>query len=160
MRVVILKSRQSDDLQQFTGSEKGRCGVFPLTLQSEQDVAEHRSPGKQRRLLEHHGSVATRSFNRPPIQKQLPFAGDDYPGHHIEKGRFTTAARSNDADKLVLIDGEINLGKCTHRFTESSLEVVNADSGGLQLGCLSHINLPVLPVEIESDRLGLVRILE
>ncbi len=97
-------------------SSSNVAALLALDARAESDVVAHRQPGKQRRLLEHHGAVGPRRPGRRTLDGHAPAgrlleAGDD-----VEQGGFAAARRPEQRNEFTVADREIDAGQRRHRI--------------------------------------------
>src|SRR5437867_3914506 len=66
----------------------------------------------QRRLLENHTTIGTRSLNDPAVDKSLSGSRIFEPGDDVEQGRLAATRRTQQANEIVRIDVEVDIVQC------------------------------------------------
>src|SRR5258707_845334 len=82
----------------------------PTHAQAESHIVDGAQPAEKRILaLKDHGTVRSGTFDRPPGEGEHARGRLQEPRHQIEHRRFSTSARSEEAEELALTEGEVQM---------------------------------------------------
>ena len=91
-------------------------------LQTEFDVGEHGTPGEQSEGLKHHGPLGPGSGHFSAFNQDFSAIVGKQAVDYLQQGCLAATARTDDAHKFILTDGEIHIRK--------SLNLRGAVAGG------------------------------
>src|SRR5690242_13308679 len=100
MRVVLGKLRQAHLLEHFTTGLSSRSLVQTLHFETESHVFEHRFPGEQRVLLEHHATVRAWRPHGLIGHQDLARADSRETGDRTDDGRLAATRWPEHAHEL------------------------------------------------------------
>ena len=93
---------QANHAQVVLGQLASRCSGHAARPGPELDVLQHRVPGEQRVLLEHHAAVRAGAADGLAVDENRTTGRADEAGGHVEQRRLATAARPEQALEAVL----------------------------------------------------------
>src|SRR5271167_1673606 len=103
-----------------------------LELQTELDVAQHRSPRVKADILKYDRAVGSRCIHDPTIDQDAALIGLDQSIDDTKQRRLTAPARTNHRDEIALRDGQTDTVKgrdadhvVLHRLEERLMDVVD-----------------------------------
>jgi hypothetical protein len=85
----------------------GAGAVFATHLEAEGDVAEHRQPGQQPRLLEDHGAVGADAMHRFAVDRHPAAIGHFETGQHAQQRGLARSRRADDDKAFAGADVEV-----------------------------------------------------
>src|SRR5262249_10773424 len=111
----------------------------PLDTQAIFDIAIRGHPREKRVLLEHYAAIGSRPPDLDVIELEYAAARCDEARCHVEKGRFTAAARADDTNELAagdikgyVLNGEEGAG----RGGELAQDMCSAKAAGHGAACV------------------------
>jgi len=102
-------------------------------LDAVDDVAQHRAPGQQARLLEDEGPIRARTGDRPSVEDQRPAGQRKETVDRVEERGLAAARRTDDAHELAFADFEVRAVDGEEVILAPAASVVHRHAARLEL---------------------------
>src|ERR1700674_644863 len=99
MRMVVLESLETHQLDIASGPHREVLSAPALQFQSETDVIKHSPPGHQRKILKHDCAVTSWTRNRFSVDPYASAGGLHQAGDRQQQAAFPAAAGAHDGDE-------------------------------------------------------------
>jgi hypothetical protein len=117
-------------------------------LQTELYVREHRTPGEQSKGLKNHSAIRSWGRDSLSIDQNLAAIMGNETVDNFKQRSFAASAWADDADKLILTDGEVHLRKSLDLCGAVFVRFLKAFRDPLDLNHLSSLTLGVQNVPV------------
>jgi hypothetical protein len=150
VRIVPGKAGEADQLDQGRRAVASLgLGKPALQVEAVRHVLEHRAPGKQAVVLEHHGAVRPRAVHRVAVEEDRTGSHRHEAVDRIEEGRLAAARRPDDGHELALEHRKVDVVQDRQQLPGSFVVKVERDAAHLQLRSASRLHR--VPVSWRSE---------
>ena len=133
-RERVLEALEADELDMPLRA-LARFGARDRSAQLDavDDVAQHRAPGQQARLLEDEGPIRARSGDRPSVEDQRPAGQRKETVDRVQERGLAAARRTDDAHELAFADFEVRAVDGEEVILAPAASVVHRHAARLEL---------------------------